>query len=939
MTETEPRVSAQAEPSEPAQPHDVFVSYSRADREVVVELVAGLDARGLKAWVDLEDIPPSAEWMGEIRAAIEASDGYLVVVSPSLASSEVCAEELELAHQAGKRIVPVMVRPTDPSSVPATLAALNWIDAIDGALEAASDRAVEALQTDLDHVRAHTKLGVRAAEWERKDDTKALLLRGAEITEAEAVVASGSEPRATPTQARYVQASRSAATKRQRGAIAAVAAALVASLALSAFALVQRGEAIEQREQALLQRDLARSGDLSSAALAELDDDPEVSLLLAMEAADVRSTERVEDALRESIKASNVLSIYREHPGKVADLDFGPDGSVASVGYENVIRIWDRSTGETSQVIRSPELVWGLSFDPRGRWVAAAVAGGVDLWDAETGRLSRRLRAPGTIYQAEFSADGSRIVGGGSDGTRIWDTRTGRVRANIASVPGGTYGADLSPDGRLVATGNGDGIVRIFDAASGRLLDTLVGHQDLGFFVRFSPGGKRLVSVAVDRTARVWDVRTGRQLAALSHAGLVQDADFLHEDFIVTSDTEGSARIWDIGSGEVVSELVGHEKHIAFLVVDQDRDEMATASDDGTVRIWRPGSGASILEVHRHGYPWAAEFVSADSFATAGSTNTIELWDSQTGSLDRRLRLDGPGQLRITDVAVSPDEAIIAVSIRHVELRGDATAGGSIVLQDLATGRSVSSWYRKGPVYPLSLDLDPSGRSAASTWTDGSTRVIDQNGNVIGSFEGGDGSSGGSVFSPDGSQLAFPAGREARIGDAATGELVGRLDGHDRPVTDIAFSPDGDHVATASSDGTARVWDLQSGRTTAVLRGHQGILRSIAYSPDGGYIVTTAADGTARTWTLGGVALQTFQVAESEVTSAVFSVDGHRILVTGLVGSKAVPASVGYRTGDEGFARIYACEVCVPLQELLALAASRVTRTLTTGERARFGLE
>src|SRR5688572_2442632 len=109
---------AQANPSEPVQRHDVFVSYSRADRKVVVELVAGLDARGLRAWVDLEDIPPSAEWMAEIRAAIEASDGYLVVVSPSLASSKVCAEELELARQAGKRIVPVMVRTTDPGSVP-----------------------------------------------------------------------------------------------------------------------------------------------------------------------------------------------------------------------------------------------------------------------------------------------------------------------------------------------------------------------------------------------------------------------------------------------------------------------------------------------------------------------------------------------------------------------------------------------------------------------------------------------------------------------------------------------------------------------------------------------------------------------------------------------------------------------------------------------------
>ena len=220
MTETEPRMPAQADSSEPVQAHDVFVSYSRADREVVVELVGGLEERGLKAWVDLEDIPPSAEWMAEIRAAIEASDGYLVVISPSLARSEVCGQELELGCEAGKRIVPVMVRPTDPSSVPGSLAALNWIDATDGALGAAVDRVVEALRTDLHHVRAHTKLGVRAAEWERKDDTKALLLRGAEIAEAEAVVASGSEPRATPSQARYVQAAPSAPLISSRPAMA-----------------------------------------------------------------------------------------------------------------------------------------------------------------------------------------------------------------------------------------------------------------------------------------------------------------------------------------------------------------------------------------------------------------------------------------------------------------------------------------------------------------------------------------------------------------------------------------------------------------------------------------------------------------------------------------------------------------------------------------------
>jgi len=63
--------------------HDFFISYSRADRDVVVALSEGLEARGKRAWVDLEDIPPSAEWMAEIRAAIDASGAYVVVVSPS----------------------------------------------------------------------------------------------------------------------------------------------------------------------------------------------------------------------------------------------------------------------------------------------------------------------------------------------------------------------------------------------------------------------------------------------------------------------------------------------------------------------------------------------------------------------------------------------------------------------------------------------------------------------------------------------------------------------------------------------------------------------------------------------------------------------------------------------------------------------------------------
>lgn len=172
---------------------DVFISYSRADREAVVRLTEALAERGKRAWVDLEDIPPSAEWMAEIRSAIESAEGYLVIVSPDLARSKVCAEELERARSANKRIIPVQVRPTNPDSVPGALSALNWIDATEGKIESAAERVVQALDTDLEHVRAHTRLLVRAAEWEKRGQDRSLLLRGGDLAQAESflVVAQG----------------------------------------------------------------------------------------------------------------------------------------------------------------------------------------------------------------------------------------------------------------------------------------------------------------------------------------------------------------------------------------------------------------------------------------------------------------------------------------------------------------------------------------------------------------------------------------------------------------------------------------------------------------------------------------------------------------------------------------------------------------------------
>ena len=61
---------------------DLFISYSRKDKEFVRALHTALTAQGHSAWVDWEDIPLTADWLKEIYEAIEAADTFVFVISP-----------------------------------------------------------------------------------------------------------------------------------------------------------------------------------------------------------------------------------------------------------------------------------------------------------------------------------------------------------------------------------------------------------------------------------------------------------------------------------------------------------------------------------------------------------------------------------------------------------------------------------------------------------------------------------------------------------------------------------------------------------------------------------------------------------------------------------------------------------------------------------------
>ncbi len=356
-------------------------------------------------------------------------------------------------------------------------------------------------------------------------------------------------------------------------------------------------------------------------------------------------------------------------------------------------------------VYTRPPVIPSLAFSPDGQLLAVAGFHEVLLMKADGSELVARLVGVSErIESVKFSPDGKQLaVAGGLPArmgeVQVWDVEKRKLNLSVPVTYDTIYGADWSPDGKLISFGGSDNSVRAIDATTGEQVLFQGAHTDWVRDTAFSADGAYLVSVGRDMTTKLTEVATQRFVDNVSSitpgalkGGLTSVTRHPTRDEIVIGGSDGVPRVYRIQ--RLVVRVIGDDSNIIReLPAMKGRIWSVAVSADGK-RIAAGSSLDGAGEVHVYGYEFDTSLPEniKKIMAKVVSTQTPDEKAELKKYLNAGVQLIAQTEIAtnaVYTVAFRPDGQILAA----------AGADGTVRLIDSASGKIVKV-FSPAPVGP-----------------------------------------------------------------------------------------------------------------------------------------------------------------------------------------------------------------------------------------------
>ena len=339
-----------------------------------------------------------------------------------------------------------------------------------------------------------------------------------------------------------------------------------------------------------------------------------------------------------NIQNESLVMVPTVYEGNRVRLVYMPDGvlRVADV-HRNKVVIWDASKGEKLDAFEtqsSNDSPARFSSDGR-QFAVCSKRGDVHVWKEEAPATVASLSGfKSTAYAVTFLQGGRTLVSShwGRSNKIFWDVTSRETRQVFPPLTERTSlrrSIALSPCEEMLAVDTSNQSIEVWHIPSETLITELPGHENKTYrmALAFSPTVKYLVSGGKNE-AYVWDVALWEKRHTLTEqTDSVVDIAF-HPDGqrFVTSSRDGTARLWNVETGEQVAPLP-----LPDVLEDATRyrgepEEIERVSNGGNLQ-WKRNQHMESIVFSPCGTLIAGGL---GTWYAAGLTNEIRLWDTET---------------------------------------------------------------------------------------------------------------------------------------------------------------------------------------------------------------------------------------------------------------------------------------------------------------------